>query len=34
LSFPHASGKTIASAVPWKSSRVIRAYSFPVFLEI
>ena len=23
-----------ASAVPWKSSRVIRAYSFPVFLEI
>ncbi len=27
-----ASGKTIASAVPWKSSTVSRAYSAPVFL--
>ena len=34
LSLAQASGNTIASAVPWKSSSTSRAYSFPVFLLI
>ena len=33
LSLAHASGKTIASDVPWKSSRVSRAYSLPGLLR-
>ena len=34
MSLAQASGKTIASAVPWKSSTTSRAYSLPVFLQI
>ncbi len=34
FSLAHASGKTSASAVPWKSSSVSRAYSAPVFFEV
>ena len=34
MSLAQASGKTIASAVPWKSSSTSRAYSLPVFFEI
>src|SRR6267142_861337 len=34
FSLAHASGNTMTSAVPWKSSSVRRAYSAPDFLEI